>query len=72
MKVLEKETVEEIKEVKTESKKRDVSIELIRVVAALLVVAIHLSLQVYNQYHSQVDWSSIVFYDNRIFHSKWS
>ena len=59
MKVLEKETVEEIKEVKTESKKRDISIELIRVVAALLVVAIHLSLQVYNQYYSQVDWSRL-------------
>lgn len=59
MKVLEKETLEEIKEVKPESKKRDVSIELIRVVAAILVVAIHLSLQVFNQYYSQVDWSRL-------------
>ena len=62
MKVLEKEEVkvEKINEEKNVTpKKRDISIELIRVVACILVVAIHLSLQVFNQYYSQVDWSRL-------------
>ena len=49
MKVLEKEEVkvEKVNEEKSvASKKRDISIELIRLVACILVVAIHLSLQV--------------------------
>ncbi len=40
-------------------KKRDASIELIRIVACITVVLIHLSLNVFDQYHSQVDWSRL-------------
>ena len=41
------------------TKKRDVTIELIRIVACIIVVATHLSLNVFDQYHSQVDWSRL-------------
>ncbi len=58
MKVEDKVEVSEKVEIK-ENKKRDISVELIRVVACILVVAIHLSLQVFNQYYSQVDWSRL-------------
>ena len=58
MKVEDKVEVSEKVEIK-EKKKRDISVELIRVVACILVVAIHLSLQVFNQYYSQVDWSRL-------------
>lgn len=58
MKVENKVEVSEKVEIK-ENKKRDISVELIRVVACILVVAIHLSLQVFNQYYSQVDWSRL-------------
>lgn len=47
---------------KEESKvksKRDSSIELIRVVACMIVVLIHLSLNVFAEYHAQVDWSRL-------------
>lgn len=57
MKVDEKQELTENKQ--TNVKKRDISVELIRVVACLLVVAVHLSLQVFNQYYSQVDWSRL-------------
>lgn len=40
-------------------KKRDASIELIRIVACITVVLTHLSLNVFDQYHSQVDWSRL-------------
>ena len=60
MKVLEKEVAENVQNVKQDTiKKRDISIELIRVVACILVIAVHLSLQVFNQYYSQVDWSRL-------------
>ena len=49
---------EQITSVKT-SKKRDATIELIRIVACIIVVATHLSLNVFDQYHSQVDWSRL-------------
>ena len=39
--------------------KRDYSIDLIRVVACILVVATHLSLQVFNEYYHEVDWSRL-------------
>ena len=39
--------------------KRDASIELIRIVACMIVVLLHLSLNVFDQYHSQVDWSRL-------------
>ena len=58
MKVEDKVEVSEKVEIK-ENKKRDISVELIRVVACILVVAIHLSLQVFNQYYSQVDLSRL-------------
>ena len=47
MKVDEKQELTENKQINV--KKRDISVELIRVVACLLVVAVHLSLQVFNQ-----------------------
>jgi len=40
--------------------KRDYSIDLIRVVACILVVATHLSLQVFNEYYHEVDWSRLI------------
>ena len=40
-------------------KKRDASIELIRIFACITVVLTHLSLNVFDQYHSQVDWSRL-------------
>lgn len=46
---------EEIK-VKT---KRDSSIELIRIVACMIVVLLHLSLNVFDEHHAQVDWSRL-------------
>lgn len=42
-----------------QTKKRDASIELIRIVACITVVLTHLSLNVFDQYHSQVDWSRL-------------
>lgn len=65
MKVAEKEKaseeiLEENKLVESKnSKKRDISAELIRVVACLLVIGNHLCLQVYNVYDVQVDWSRL-------------
>ena len=47
------------KETVKQTKKRDASIELIRIVACITVVLIHLSLNVFDQYHSQVDWSRL-------------
>lgn len=59
---LEKESsipVEIKMEDKKTSKKRDSSIELIRIFACLTVVITHLSLNVFNEYYSQVDWSRL-------------
>ena len=41
-------------------KKRDYSIDLIRVIACVLVVATHLSLQVFNEDYHEVDWSRLI------------
>lgn len=49
----------EIIEKPKEKSKRDSSIELIRIVACMIVVLVHLSLNVFDQYHSQVDWSRL-------------
>ena len=38
---------------------RDYSIDLMRVVACILVVTMHLSLQVFNEYYHEVDWSRL-------------
>lgn len=56
--VINKSEVVEEKEVK-QIKKRDASIELIRIIACITVVLTHLSLNVFDQYHSQVDWSRL-------------
>ena len=40
-------------------KKRDSSIDLIRIFACLTVVGIHVSLNVFNEYYSEVDWSRL-------------
>ena len=59
---LEKNIVEpsnnEVETIK-QNKKRDSSIELIRIFACITVVLTHLSLNVFDQYHSQVDWSRL-------------
>lgn len=39
--------------------KRDSSIELIRIVACAIVVLLHLSLNVFDEHHAQVDWSRL-------------
>lgn len=54
-----KNSVIEKKEEGKVAKKRDSSIELIRIVACITVVLTHLSLNVFDQYHSQVDWSRL-------------
>lgn len=68
MKVVSEETKISTKELKqelnsdiknTQKNKRDVTIEFIRVIACLIVIATHLSLQVYNVYDVQVDWSRL-------------
>ena len=65
MKVVEKEifsnqNIEKKEQVKiATTKKRDISIELVRVFACLTVIATHLCLQVYNVFDVQVDWSRL-------------
>ena len=54
---LEKKVIQKNEE--KQNKKRDASIELIRIVACITVVLTHLSLNVFDQYHSQVDWSRL-------------
>lgn len=49
---------EEVVEVKKE-KKRDYSIDLIRIFACFTVILMHLSLHIYNVYDVQVDWSRL-------------
>jgi len=52
--------VAESKDVKTDKfANRDFSIDLIRILACISVLATHLCLQAYNVYWSQVDWSRI-------------
>lgn len=52
--------VENVKSEETKAKsKRDASIELIRIVACMIVVLLHLSLNVFDQHHAQVDWSRL-------------
>ena len=40
-------------------KERDISIDLIRLVACILVIGTHLCLQVFNEYYHEVDWSRL-------------
>ncbi len=52
--------VESLKSEQPKAKsKRDSSIELIRIVACAIVVLLHLSLNVFDEYHAQVDWSRL-------------
>lgn len=46
--------------IKSENKKRDSSIDLIRIVACLIVIAVHLSLRVLNQAYNRIDWSRLL------------
>ena len=39
--------------------KRDITIDLIRIIACLIVVGNHCCLQAFNEYYSQVDWSRL-------------
>ena len=47
------------KEEPKQKSKRDASIELIRIVACMIVVLLHLSLNVFDEHHAQVDWSRL-------------
>ena len=87
MKVKEKdsnviEKAEKIVNTKKENK-RDASVDLIRIVACLFVIATHMSLQVLNQAYNRIDWSRLLeklfsrwratfFNDYRIFYCKWT
>lgn len=42
------------------NKKRDASIDLIRIVACIIVIAVHLSLRVLNQVYNRIDWSRLL------------
>lgn len=53
-------STEKLKNEKSKVKsKRDASIELIRIVACAIVVLLHLSLNVFDEHHAQVDWSRL-------------
>ena len=65
MKVAEKELVpnlqkEEKDNIQTKTKKRDISIDLIRVIACLTVIGTHLCLQVLNGCYNRIDWSRLL------------
>ena len=49
-----------VKEVPKKEKVRDISIDLIRVVACMTVIIIHLSLQVLNPAYNRIDWSRLL------------
>ncbi len=57
--VMEQKNIETVEEKEVKVKMRDSSIELIRIIACITVVLIHLSLNVFNEYYSQVDWSRL-------------
>lgn len=52
-------TSSENAEIKTKDK-RDISVDLIRIVACLTVIATHLCLQVLNQAYNRIDWSRLL------------
>ena len=63
MKVKEKESkVVENAEViiNTQKKTRDSSVDLIRIIACLMVISTHMSLQVLNQAYNRIDWSRLL------------
>ena len=49
-----------VKEVPKKEKARDISIDLIRVVACMTVILIHLSLQLLNPAYNRIDWSRLL------------
>ena len=58
---IEKECSEIVANTEIETKnKRDISVDLIRVVACLTVIATHLCLQVLNQAYNRIDWSRLL------------
>ena len=62
MKVKEKEAQEFVRNVeqKTIKKQRDISVDLVRVVACLMVIATHVCLQVLNPCFNRIDWSRLL------------
>ncbi len=65
--VKEKEKLQEIEKTKIEIpvkeekiNKRDVSVDLIRVIACFIVILTHLCLQVLNQCFNRIDWSRLL------------
>lgn len=58
-KVTEKKELE-ISETLDKSKKRDISIDLIRIVACISVILTHLCLQVLNRCYNRIDWSRLL------------
>lgn len=46
--------------IKSEKKKRDASVDLIRIFACLMVIATHMSLQVLNKAYNRIDWSRLL------------
>lgn len=46
--------------VKNKEVKRDISIDLIRVIACLIVIGVHVCLQVLNQCYNRIDWSRLL------------
>ena len=63
MKVKEKEEAQEFvkqQENIVKAKHRDISIDLVRVVACLMVIATHVCLQVLNPCFNRIDWSRLL------------
>lgn len=58
--ILEKEKIENVAEKVEVKTKRDISIDLIRVVACLIVIGTHLCLQVLNQVYNRIDWGRLL------------
>ena len=58
----EKEAQEFVRNVeqKTIKKQRDISVDLVRVVACLMVIATHVCLQVLNPCFNRIDWSRLL------------
>lgn len=46
--------------IKSETKKRDISVDLIRIAACIMVIATHMSLQVLNKAYNRIDWSRLL------------
>ena len=61
MEVAEKKVIsKDDKEINIKAKKRDVSVDLIRVIACISVICTHLCLQVLNGCYNRIDWSRLL------------